>query len=366
MVSVAPILRSDGSGPPKGVLVLARKIGEQEAASLTESLLLPLKIHPAGDSLPENLREMLDSVTSAEKGFLSRPVSPEVITGFSVLRDIDGLPAALLEISSLRASFSREKGLCSSSFSGGPLRRVPDRRLLLLLKWTVTGRLESARRLLEKIAFSGRVGERMPLSGSDEITSLSGSINSMLASWSGSWKHSRPAVPLRRRTDRPRQQGGMFPARNLQSAHRRLCFVLPDGRGPPFPAQEDHPPYRGKLLPPGRSGVPVEIHRQSFLLGERKLTLAVARDITRRRTLEDSLRRMAYFDDKTGLPNRTRFLMLADEAVRSRESFTVALLDMDRFRLINDMIGRRRGTISSGSSAIEFRAFCLPATWSPG
>ncbi len=109
MVSVAPILRSDGSGPPKGVLLFVREIGEQEAASLTESLLLPLKIHPAGDSLPENLREMLDSVTSAEKGFLSRPVSPEVITGFSVLRDIDGLPAALLEISSDPGAWSHPR-----------------------------------------------------------------------------------------------------------------------------------------------------------------------------------------------------------------------------------------------------------------
>lgn len=109
MVSGAPILRSDGSGPPKGVLLFVREIGEQEAASLTESLLLPLKIHPAGDSLPENLREMLDSVTSAEKGFLSRPVSPEVITGFSVLRDIDGLPAALLEISSDPGAWSHPR-----------------------------------------------------------------------------------------------------------------------------------------------------------------------------------------------------------------------------------------------------------------
>ena len=347
MVSGAPILRSDGSGPPKGVLLFVREIGEQEAASLTESLLLPLKIHPAGDSLPENLREMLDSVTSAEKGFLSRPVSPEVITGFSVLRDIDGLPAALLEISSLRSIFLQGKRTVLQFFLwlalfGGFQTAV----ILLLLKWTVTGRLESARRLLEKIAFSGRVGERMPLSGSDEITSLSGSINSMLASLERLVENIPDPLFL--------SDGG-----RIVHANREACSLLGTCKSaligeyvssflmeedPLSQPQEDSSPvYEGKLLPPGRSGVPVEIHRQSFLLGERKLTLAVARDITRRRTLEDSLRRMAYFDDKTGLPNRTRFLMLADEAVRSRESFTVALLDMDRFRLINDMIGPAKG-----------------------
>lgn len=347
MVSGAPILRSDGSGPPKGVLVFAREIGEREASSLSESLLLPLRIHPAVESLPKDLQEILDAATSSENGFVSRTVSPEMIAGFSVLRNIDGTPAALVEITSRRSIFLQGKRTVLQFFLwlalfGGFQTAV----ILLLLKWTVTGRLESARRLLEKIAFSGRVGERMPLSGSDEITSLSGSINSMLASLERLVENIPDPLFL---------SGGGW----IVHANREACSLLGTCKSalvgesvssflmedePVSQPQEDSSPvYEGKLLPPGGGGIPVEIHRQSFLLGERQLTLAVARDITRRRMLEDSLRKMAYYDENTGLPNKARFLMLADEAILSGESFAVALLDMDKFRIINELVGPARG-----------------------
>jgi diguanylate cyclase (GGDEF)-like protein/PAS domain S-box-containing protein len=346
IVSGAPILRSDGSGPPKGVLVFAREIGEEAIASFSGSILLPLKIHTVGPSLPEDLREALASMESSETSFFSRPLSPDEISGFSVLRDIDGNPAGLIEITSRRHIFLQGKGTLIHFFLWlavfGGFQTV---LVLFLLKKTVTDRLESTRRILVKIASSGRVGERMPLSGRDEITSLSGSINSMLSS-------------LERLVENIPDPLFLSDAGMIVHTNREACALLGiekknlEGKilssflteeVPVSLPEDESPVFEGKLLPQNAPEIPVEIHRQTFLLGERTLTLSVARDITPRKELEDSLRKMAYFDEKTGLPNRSRFLLLAEEAIRSGEPFVVALLDMDRFRLINDMVGPVKG-----------------------
>lgn len=94
MVSGAPILKSDGAGPPKGVLVFAREVGAEEEESFSRSVLLPLKIHRAVPSLPAEPGEILASMDSTGAPFLSRPLSHDVISGFSLLRDLRGTPAA--------------------------------------------------------------------------------------------------------------------------------------------------------------------------------------------------------------------------------------------------------------------------------
>ncbi len=64
-------------------------------------------------------------------------------------------------------------------------------------------------------------------------------------------------------------------------------------------------------------------------------------------TANKQLRHLATHDALTGLPNRvlmddriTQSIVLAD---RQRESFAVILLDLDRFKLINDSLGHRAG-----------------------
>lgn len=346
MVSGAPILRSDGTGPSKGVLLFAREVGAEEAESLSRSILLPLKIHRAESTLPAELGGILASMESTGVSFLSRPLSSEVISGFSLLRDLRGTPAALIEITSRRDIFLQGKKTVLQFFLwltlfGGFLTAL----ILFLLKKTVTDRLENTRAILERIASSGRVGERMPLSGSDEVTSLSGSINSMLSSLERLVENIPDPLFLSDNgciVHANREARSVLKTGNHVPEGKRLSSFLTEEKSGPAPG-DTSPIFEGKLIPPGGPEIPVEIHRQSFLLGERTLTLSVARDISARKELEDSLRRMAYFDDKTGLPNRTRFLMLADEAIRSGETFAVALLDMDRFRLINDMIGPAKG-----------------------
>lgn len=75
--------------------------------------------------------------------------------------------------------------------------------------------------------------------------------------------------------------------------------------------------------------------------------LGVARDVTERKQAEDAIRRLAYYDALTGLPNRASFtdcLTLAvAQARRKRQALTVMFLDVDSFKLVNDTVGHAMG-----------------------
>ena len=74
---------------------------------------------------------------------------------------------------------------------------------------------------------------------------------------------------------------------------------------------------------------------------------AIARDISDRRAAEDALQRMALFDPLTDLPNRVLLLDRVDQALRRarREggAFALLLVDVDRFKEVNDSLGHAAG-----------------------
>jgi len=70
-------------------------------------------------------------------------------------------------------------------------------------------------------------------------------------------------------------------------------------------------------------------------------------DITMRKKAEDQLKRQAFHDPLTGLPNRALFLdhlrMAMERARRGKYLFAVVFLDLDRFKIINDSLGHDAG-----------------------
>jgi Amt family ammonium transporter len=76
-------------------------------------------------------------------------------------------------------------------------------------------------------------------------------------------------------------------------------------------------------------------------------TVGVAVDISERRAFEAELAHQAFHDALTGLPNRSLFADRLNHALRvaSRRGETVALvmLDLDRFKIVNDGLGHAAG-----------------------
>ena len=81
-----------------------------------------------------------------------------------------------------------------------------------------------------------------------------------------------------------------------------------------------------------------------------RLLPAIARELREarvrqgRRQADETIHLLAYTDPVTGLPNRTRFRRLVQEAVSSgRRPIALLLLDLDRFKEVNDTLGHDRG-----------------------
>ena len=73
----------------------------------------------------------------------------------------------------------------------------------------------------------------------------------------------------------------------------------------------------------------------------------IVQDVTDRRVAEDRIRHLANFDTLTGLPNRRQLIWRAERALetarRMGHQFALLLIDLDRFKNVNDAHGHAAG-----------------------
>ncbi|MGA2929176.1 MAG: GGDEF domain-containing protein [Solirubrobacteraceae bacterium] len=90
--------------------------------------------------------------------------------------------------------------------------------------------------------------------------------------------------------------------------------------------------------------------------------MLVFRDLSGRRELERNLRRLAYTDPLTGLPNRTLFYDRLGQALvmstRHNAPLAVLYVDLDGFKAINDSFGHEVGDKLLAAVAVALRG-CL-------
>ena len=170
----------------------------------------------------------------------------------------------------------------------------------------------------------------------------------------GSWEHDHLSGELRW-SDECFRISGYPPQSFVPTPERMLAIVHPDDRAL-VQAALDASLDRGEsydldhrlLRPDGEVRI---VHQQAEVLhdsaGRPIQRRGIMQDVTERRALEAQLSHQALHDPLTGLPNRALFLdrlgHALDRARRDAQPCAVLLLDMDRFKTVNDSLGHGVG-----------------------
>lgn len=89
--------------------------------------------------------------------------------------------------------------------------------------------------------------------------------------------------------------------------------------------------------------IPVEVAVSKIEMNGKTEFIAVVRDVSDRARLIELLRKEAMTDMLTGLANRRQFIDFLEKELRTDKSFSVFVLDVDFFKVINDEYGHDAG-----------------------
>lgn len=145
-----------------------------------------------------------------------------------------------------------------------------------------------------------------------------------------------------------------YPAPSLAGAHNLDLIVPEDLRlesttlrqavssGKTIEKETKRRHKSGRLIPVSLLGFPIMINNS--IEGE----FFIYQDITERKALEDQLYRKAFYDSMTGLPNRVLFLERLIQTLKRQERnkqahSAVFMIDLDRFKWVNDNLGHQTG-----------------------
>jgi diguanylate cyclase (GGDEF)-like protein/PAS domain S-box-containing protein len=81
--------------------------------------------------------------------------------------------------------------------------------------------------------------------------------------------------------------------------------------------------------------------------GEPNYFIGMMQDITQRKAAEEEIKQLAFYDPLTGLPNRRKLLDRLQYAIalnhRTNSQFAVFMMDLDKFKAVNDSLGHAAG-----------------------
>ncbi len=183
LIASQPILDSQGEGPVQGTLIMGRYLDSTEVQRLAELTNLSLAYYQSNDtSLPVDFQAAQSSLT-AEATVFTRPLTKDVIGGYSLLNDVYGNPALILRVDLPRDIHQQgQQTVLYLVISLVAVGVVFAAVILLLLEKAVLSGFFRLGVGLRKIREMGDVSQRLPVTGKDELSHLATDINGMLAS----------------------------------------------------------------------------------------------------------------------------------------------------------------------------------------
>jgi len=177
-----PILRSDDSGPPRGTLIMARRLDGQHATAVGERLNLGVAVHPiTATGLPPDVAAS-HAALAGDADAVTVAVVGERVVAYGYLLDLRGEPLALLRVEQQRVIMAQSAPTLTAL-----LLTVTGTGVLLVVvlafafETAILRRLVRLRRDMTAIGAAGAAGPlRARVQGRDEIAAVASSVNEML------------------------------------------------------------------------------------------------------------------------------------------------------------------------------------------
>lgn len=181
LVAASPILTADRKGPIRGTLAMGRWLDQYELERLSRKTRLSLSLRPITEAgLPGDFA-LARGMLSAKQPVAVRPLEPNVVAGYLLLKDLRNQPALILKLELPRAIYSKGKATvlylmlwisAAGVIFGGAM--------YFLLNRAILSRLARLSRGVEVIGRRRQISERVQVDGNDELTRLGTTINQTL------------------------------------------------------------------------------------------------------------------------------------------------------------------------------------------
>ena len=181
MLAVRPVLKTNGAGPSRGALVIARPVDQQMLQNASRLLASSLEVFRAGDRfVPFNAAFQRASVSGTEHQVVE-VVDEDRIAGYLRLDDFEGQPGLVIR-TELNRDLHREGAMVQRLLFGELFGIVllMAVAVFILLQRAVLKPILALSATANSITGSGDLSARADIRGSDEFTSLGRAFNTML------------------------------------------------------------------------------------------------------------------------------------------------------------------------------------------
>lgn len=186
IVSISPIVHSNGEGPIQGTLIVGRFLDEERLQSIENITQLAINIYPYTSHPPSSPQQ--GSLLVQGKPVYIQPVNSTYIAGYTIIDDIVGRPVFTLEVVSNRYISNQGAGLIQNVvLSLFIIMIVFIVLIIIILDRFVTSRLTYLSKSVSDIKSSGDLSKKLQTKGNDEIAILGKKIDTMLTSLHKAW-----------------------------------------------------------------------------------------------------------------------------------------------------------------------------------
>jgi PAS domain S-box-containing protein len=181
LVASSPILHTDQSGPPAGLLIVGKYLGDDEMDRYKTDSIPSLTISTAGAGSPQ---PGIDDNSNAGygSGVKISPLNEDSIQGETILKDYNGVENVRVTIVVPRTiQVQGKNALLDFLLIELSMGLVLGLFIIIFLDKIVLSRLQDISTEINMIRSSGRISGRVKITHEDEISRLENAMNLMLA-----------------------------------------------------------------------------------------------------------------------------------------------------------------------------------------